>query len=83
MTILYFASIRERVGRDSEQLTLPDGVKTISDLVEHLGKSDDALADAMAERFFVRIAVNQIHADWDSDIKDGDEIAFFPPITGG
>lgn len=83
MTILYFASFRERIGREEEMITLPDTVKTVSDLVDFLSERDPAVKEAMAERFFVRTAVNQVHADWDTAVTDRDEVAFFPPITGG
>ena len=83
MTVLFFAYLRERAGTDQLELELPPSITTIADLVEHLGTRNDAIAGAFEERVFVRMAVNQKQATWETQIKDSDEVAFFPPITGG
>lgn len=81
--ILYFASIRERLGRDSEELDLPAAVATIAALRTHLRARGGAWADALAEGKLLRAAVNQDMAQPAAAIKAGDEVAFFPPVTGG
>ena len=81
--ILYFASLRENLGRDSEETDLPAGVASIAALRTHLRARGGAWADALAEGKLLRAAVNQDMAQPAAAIKAGDEVAFFPPVTGG
>ena len=81
--ILYFASVREKLGKDAEELDLPAGVVTVAGLRSHLRLRGGAWADAMAEGKLLRAAVNQDMAQAAAVIKAGDEVAFFPPVTGG
>ena len=81
--ILYFASVREKLGTDAEELDLPAGVATIAGLRSHLRARGGAWADAMAEGKLLRAAVNQDMVQPAAAIKAGDEVAFFPPVTGG
>lgn len=83
ITILYFASLRERMGRGEETLALPEGVTSIHDLIALLSARDPAGAAAFAHPNLVRAAVNQKFATADAAIHDGDEVALFPPVTGG
>jgi molybdopterin synthase sulfur carrier subunit len=83
VTILYFAWLRERTGFTQEELVLPDHVRTVSSLVDHLAASSAAHAAAFQNRRTVRCAVNQEFADPSSPVQPGDEVAFFPPVTGG
>ena len=83
VTVLYFAWLRERIGASSETLTLPDGVRTVGDLVAHLAARGGGYASAFANRRTVRCAVNQEFADPVTPVRPGDEIGFFPPVTGG
>lgn len=83
VTVLYFAWLRERVGVGEERLELPDGIGTVGALLEHLQARDAAHAAAFESRRTVRCAVNQDFADLDAPVRPGDEIAFFPPVTGG
>ncbi len=82
LNILYFASLRETLGCASEELPLPEGVKTVADLREHLA-GRGGLWQALVESKSLRVAVNQNMARHDAALKDGDEVAFFPPVTGG
>ena len=83
VTLLYFASLRESVGCSREQLALPSGNATVSSLVEALRSRDARWTEAFAPGRTWRVAVNQRLADLATPVKPGDEIAFFPPVTGG
>lgn len=83
LKILYFAALRERIGRAEEDVPRPSTVTTIAQLIEHLQARDPASANAFAQPSLVRAAVNQEFASLGTTIRDGDEIAFFPPVTGG
>jgi molybdopterin synthase sulfur carrier subunit len=83
MRVLYFAWLRERMGRSEEELPLPPGVATVGALVGWLRARDAAGAAAFGEAAVVRAAVNQEFAQPDAAVADGDEVAFFPPVTGG
>ncbi len=83
MTLLYFAWLRERIGRDSEEVTLPGDVGTVRELIEWLRGRGTAYAEALDDLSVVRVAVNQDFADLDRAIADSDEVALFPPVTGG
>ena len=83
LKILYFASIREKVGRDAEEIDLPAGVATVAGLRNHLRQRGGTWAEAFADGRLLRMAVNQDMAQAGAAIKAGDEVAFFPPVTGG
>jgi molybdopterin synthase sulfur carrier subunit len=83
VTLLYFASLRESVGCAREQLALPSGNATVSSLVEALRARDSRWTEAFAPGKSWRVAVNQQMASLATRVKPGDEIAFFPPVTGG
>ena len=78
--ILYFASLKEALGLAGESVELPAGVTTVGALRDWLvGQGRDKLATAKN----LRCAVNQDMAGLDAAVREGDEIAFFPPVTGG
>ena len=81
--VLYFASVREKLGKDAEEIELPAGVSTIAGLRSHLQTRGGAWAEALADNRLLRTAVNQDMAQPAAAIKPGDEVAFFPPVTGG
>ncbi len=83
VTLLYFASLRERLGCSREQVALPAGTSTVSSLVDALRDRDARWSEAFAPGQRWRVAVNQQMADLATAVKPGDEIAFFPPVTGG
>jgi molybdopterin synthase sulfur carrier subunit len=83
VSLLYFAWLRERVGTGAESLELPDGVATVGALVSWLRARGANYEAAFATPRVVRCAVNQEFAAPDAPVKPGDEIAFFPPVTGG
>ncbi len=81
--VLYFASLREKLGNDTEELDLPAGVATVAALRSHLRGRGGAYETSLSEKILLRTAVNQDMVPPASAIKAGDEIAFFPPVTGG
>ena len=83
ITILYFARLRESLGKASEVLALPPGVGDLAGLRALLRERGGPWGEAMADGGRVRAAVNQDVAQGETRISDGDEIAFFPPVTGG
>ena len=83
VTLLYFASLRERLGCSREQVALPPDAPTVSALVDQLRNRDERWSEAFAPGQRWRVAVNQQMADLATPVKPGDEIAFFPPVTGG
>ncbi len=82
-TLLYFAWMRERAGVAEERLELPAGVQTVGALIALLSARGPHYAEAFAQPGLVRAAVNQVFAQPDTAVQPGDEIAFFPPVTGG
>lgn len=78
--VLYFAGLREALGRSGESVDLPASVATVGALRDWLvGQGREQLASAKN----LRCAVNQDMAGLDAPVREGDEIAFFPPVTGG
>jgi molybdopterin synthase sulfur carrier subunit len=83
MELLYFAWLREKVGISDETVILPDGVSDVGGLLEWLKGRGAGYAEALKDLSVVRVAVNQEFAAPSDPIKDGDEVALFPPVTGG
>lgn len=80
--LLYFASLREAVGRPGEEIELPGDVATVGALRAHLAGRGEGW-QALAEGRNVRAALNQCMVGADARVAAGDEVAFFPPVTGG
>jgi molybdopterin synthase sulfur carrier subunit len=83
MTLLYFAWVRQKIGRGEERIELPEHVKTVAQLAEYLRARGGGYNDAFADMTRLRAAVNQEHVGLDAQIAANDEVAFFPPVTGG
>lgn len=81
--LLYFARLREALEMSSEQVELPAGTATVEGLTQWLRGRGGVWAEALAPEKTVRVAVNQDMADAGTAVADGDEVAFFPPVTGG
>ena len=83
MKLLYFAWVRQKIGKGEEDFGLPPHIETVADLIVQLRTRGPGYADAFKDESRIRAAINQEHAHLDAHISDRDEIAFFPPVTGG
>ncbi|MBX3596003.1 MAG: molybdopterin converting factor subunit 1 [Rhizobiaceae bacterium] len=81
--LLYFAWVRERIGKREEEIDLPAEVVTVSDLLEWLRDKGDGYAEALQQPQVIRVAINEEHVDHREAIAGAREIALFPPMTGG
>jgi sulfur-carrier protein len=81
--VLFFAALREQLGTSAEEIELPAGESTVAGLRDHLVKRGGPYEKALGGKALIRIAVNQDMAQPTARIEAGDEIAFFPPVTGG
>jgi len=81
--LVYFAWVRERVGKAEEQIDPPAGIKTIGELVAWLAGRDEQYAYAFENAKVIRAAIDHRHVRSDAAIAGASEIAFFPPMTGG
>jgi molybdopterin synthase sulfur carrier subunit len=83
MKLLYFAWIRERVGKPDEEIAPPASVLTVGDLIEWLKGRGEEYAHAFENPKVVRAAIDKVHARAEARIAGAREIALFPPMTGG
>jgi molybdopterin synthase sulfur carrier subunit len=81
--LLYFAWIRERVGKPEEDVAVPASVTTVGELVEWLKGRGEEYAHAFDNPKVVRVAIDKVHARAEVKIAGAREIALFPPMTGG
>ena len=81
--VLFFANLRERLGTGAEMVEIPDSASTVAGLRLHLMRRGGAWQDALADMKVVRVAVNHDMAAANAPLNPGDEVAFFPPVTGG
>jgi len=83
MKVLYFAWIRERIGKPEEDVELPASIVTVGDLMDWLKKRGEEYAYAFDNPKAVRVAIDKVHVQPAAKIAHAREIAFFPPMTGG
>ncbi len=83
MKLLYFAWVRERIGKGEEVVELPAGVVTVADLIAWLSGRGDEYAYAFEKPKVIRAAIDRKHVKPETTISGAREIAFFPPMTGG
>ena len=81
--LLYFAWVREKLGRAEETVALPPDVTTVAELMGWLGRRGPEYLDVFSRGGVVRAAVDQVHAATSAPLAGAREIAFFPPVTGG
>jgi molybdopterin synthase sulfur carrier subunit len=82
MKALYFAWVREKIGKAEEEISPPDDIATVAELIAWLSHRGDEYQDAFATGT-VRVAIDRAHVKHDAMIARASEIAFFPPMTGG
>ncbi len=83
MRLLYFAWVRAKIGTAEETIDPPGGIATVAQLIEWLKARGPNYAAALDDAKRVRVAVNRDYVGWDHKVKPDDEVAFFPPVTGG
>ncbi|GIK81676.1 MAG: molybdopterin converting factor subunit 1 [Pseudorhodoplanes sp.] len=83
MKLLYFAWVRERVGKADEDIALPAEIRTVGELMDWLAGRGEEYAYAFENRKVIRAAIDRAHVKPETPIANAREIAFFPPMTGG
>jgi molybdopterin synthase sulfur carrier subunit len=83
MKILYFARLRQIIGRGQDELAIPPDIATVQELIDYLKTRDEGLASAFGDLRTLKVAINQSHATLDASLAGATEVAFFPPVTGG
>ncbi len=83
MKLVYFAWVRERIGKADEEVELPAGIATVADLVRWLKGRGEEYAYAFENEGVVRAAIDHTHVKPDAPLDGAREVAFFPPMTGG
>ncbi|MBF0380150.1 MAG: molybdopterin converting factor subunit 1 [Magnetococcales bacterium] len=79
---LYFAWVREKIGVASETFDLPSEVSTVANVISHLRAQGEPYDKALEDKN-LRVAINQTYAQDNSPVSNNDEIAIFPPVSGG
>ncbi|MDR1828946.1 MAG: molybdopterin converting factor subunit 1 [Methylobacteriaceae bacterium] len=83
MTLVYFAWVRERIGKRFEQRDLPADVRTVGELMDWLKGQGAGYAAAFADDSVIQAALDYVHAPKDASLENVREVAFFPPVSGG
>jgi molybdopterin synthase sulfur carrier subunit len=83
MKLVYFAWVRERIGRNEEEITLPGGVTTVADLLDWLKSRGEGYEAALARPEVIRVAIDHEHVMHSAPLAGASEVALFPPMTGG
>ena len=83
MKLLYFAWLRARIGCAEEEFALPSEIADVGALLDWLRSRGGGYAEALRDLSVVRVAVNQDYVGHEYPLRDGDEVAIFPPVTGG
>ena len=83
MVIKYFSWIKEHIGQSEEQIDLPSNITNVNQLINYLNEIDQKYNIIFKKKELIKIAVNKTYSSFDNKISNSDEIAFFPPVTGG
>tara|TARA_B100001027_G_scaffold188360_1_gene141420 strand:+ start:69 stop:320 length:252 start_codon:yes stop_codon:yes gene_type:complete len=83
MKILYFSWIKDKLEKSHEEIQLNDNTKTVNDLITLLKKNNENYEDVFKDTSSIKVSINMETARFEDSIHDNDEVAFFPPMTGG
>ena len=83
MVVKYFSWIKEHIGKSEEQIDLPNNITNVNQLINYLNEIDKKYNIIFEKKELIKIAVNKTYSSFDTNISNSDEIAFFPPVTGG
>ena len=83
MKILYFSWIKDKIGKTHEDIQIKDNIKTIDDLIAYLKKSNESYEKVFKDTSSIKVSINMETANFKDQINNNDEVAFFPPMTGG
>ena len=83
MKVLYFSWIKDKLGKSHEEIQLNDNIKTINDLITSLKQTNENYLDVFKDTSSIKVSINMETARFEDSIHDSDEVAFFPPMTGG
>ncbi len=83
MVIKYFSWIKEHIGKSEEKIVLPSHITDINQLIKYLVEINEKYNLIYEKKKIIKIAVNKTYSSFDTNISNSDEIAFFPPVTGG
>ena len=83
MVVKYFSWIKEHIGKSEEQIDLPNDITNVNQLINYLNEIDEKYNIIFEKKELIKIAVNKTYSSFDTNISNNDEIAFFPPVTGG
>ena len=83
MKILYFSWIKDKIGKDQENVEISKDITTIADLIAYLSENDDTYSNVFIDMSSIRISINMKLSKVSDKISNQDEVAFFPPMTGG
>ena len=83
MIIKYFSWIKEHIGKSEEQITIPSYITNVDQLINYLNEKETKYNLLFEKKELIKIAVNKTYSSFDTKVSNIDEIAFFPPVTGG
>ena len=83
MKVLYFSWIKDKLGKNHEEVQVDDNIKTINDLITLLKRNNEDYEDVFKDTSSIKVSINMETATFEDSIHDNDEVAFFPPMTGG
>ena len=83
MVIKYFSWIKEHIGKSEEQITIPSYITNVDQLINYLNEKETKYNLLFEKKELIKIAVNKTYSSFETKVSNSDEIAFFPPVTGG